>query len=159
MVLPTTPPLYTLAKDKKRALIPKAFILLFLGTIFYLGVLLNLSLLELTSEQENTARLTAGILIIALIGAGFINALSKAKALYYFYQDQIIYRKSSIFYQSISSIERKEKLTDKIFKTYSLVLNNQFQIKYIPQQANIQDYIEKMQAYSSGRAGMMSEMV
>ncbi len=159
MALPNSPPLYVLQKDKKRALVPKLFILLFLIAVFYVGVLLNLSLLELTLEQEKTVKLFSGILIVTLIGGGLINAVRKAKSPYYFYQDQIISRKSSISYQSISSIQRKEKFADKIFKTYSLILNNQFQIKYVPQQVNIQDYIEKMRAYSSGGAEKMSEMV
>ncbi|MBS3169431.1 hypothetical protein J4210_03015 [Candidatus Woesearchaeota archaeon] len=159
MAIPNTQPLYILPKQKGRAIIPKTVLLLFLGVIFYLGVLLNLSLLDLSAEQETIANLIASIVIIILVGIGAIRTIRQAKSLYYFYQDQIVSQQKSIAYPVITSIKREEKMADKLFKTYSLILNDQFKLKYLSQQVNIQEYIEKMQAYASGRAGMMNEKI
>ncbi len=159
MVFTTTPPLYVLPQQKARAIIPKAVILFFLGVIFYLGVILNLSLLNLTASEETTANLVALLLIIILLGIGIINALRKAKFDYLFYQDRIQWNQKTTPYQSITTIQYKEKLSDKIFKTYSLQLNDQFQIKHISQQLNIQEYVEKMRAYASGQSSLMSERI
>ncbi len=159
MVFSSTPPLYVLPQQKGRAIIPRTIILTLLGIIFYLGVLLNLSLLNLTTSQETTANLIALLMIIALVGAGIINAIRKAKYDYLFYQDRVQWGQKIITYAAITMILRKEKISDKIFKTYSLQLNDQFTIKHISREINIQEYIEKMRAYASGQSGVMSERV
>lgn len=159
MALPTTPPLYILPQAKARAIIPKTAILLSLGIIFYLGILLNLSLLDLQPNQETIAKLISVLIIISLVGVEIIAAIRKAKYDYYFYQDQIAWKNKSITYRTIANIQRREKFSDKIFKTYSLILSDQFQIKHIPQQVNLQEYVEKMITYASGQTGMMKERV
>lgn len=159
MVFTTTPPLYVLPQQKGRAIIPKTVILFFLGIIFYLGVLLNISLLELTASTETMANLVTLLIIISLVGTGIIDAIRKVKYDYLFYQDHIQWNQKTVLYQSIIDIQRKEKWSDKIFKTYSLQLNDQFRIKHISQEVNIQEYIEKMRAYSLGQSGVMSERV
>ncbi len=159
MAFTTTPPLYVLPQQKGRAIIPKTVILLLLGTIFYLGVLLNISLLELTVGTETTTNLIALLIIIGLVGVGIINGIRKGKYDYLFYQNRIQWNQKTVLYQSINDIQRKEKWSDKIFKTYSLQLNDQFTIKHISQEVNIKEYIEKMRVYASGQTGVMSERV
>ncbi len=159
MTFTTTPPLYILPQQKGRAIIPKTVILLLLGIIFYLGVLLNISLLEFTAGAETTANLVALLIIISLVGVGIINGIRKWKYDYLFYQDRIQWNQKTVLYQSVINIQRKEKWSDKIFKTYSLQLNDHFTIKHISQEVNIQEYIEKMRAYASGQSGVMSERV
>ncbi len=159
MTFTTTPPLYILPQQKGRAIIPKTVILLLLGIIFYLGVLLNISLLELTASTETTVNLVALLIIISLLGAGIINGIRKMKYDYLFYQDRIQWNQRIVLYQSIVNIQRKEKWSDKIFKTYSLQLNDHFTIKHISQEVNIQEYIEKMRTYSLGQSGVMSQRV
>ncbi len=159
MVFTSNPPLYVLPQQKGRAIVPKMIILLVLGIIFYLGVLLNVSLLELTASTETAVNLIALILIIVLIGVGIISAIRKAKFDYLFYQDRIQWNQKTVQYQSITNIQRKEKFSDKIFKTYFLQLNDQFKIKHIPREVNIQEYVEKMRTYAAGQSGMMREKV
>ena len=93
------------------------------------------------------------------MGVGIINTLRKVKYDYLFYQDRIQWNQKTVLYQSIINIQRKEKWSDKIFKTYSLQLNDQFRIKHISQEVNIQEYIEKMRSYASGQSGVMSDRV
>src|SRR3989344_7857879 len=56
MEFPTEHPLYTLYESKSRALVPKVASLVVLSLIFYLGILLNVSLLELSAGQETTLK-------------------------------------------------------------------------------------------------------
>ncbi len=56
-------PIYILPQKKSRALIPKILSLLGLGVVFYLGILLNLSLLNLRAGEES---------IVKMIGLGVV---------------------------------------------------------------------------------------
>ena len=63
MIQPIEKPIYELSQVKKRALIPKIITFLILGATFYLGVLLNISLLSLSGSTETITRLVALILV------------------------------------------------------------------------------------------------
>jgi len=141
-------PLYVLKKNKKRAIIPKVFLLVLLGAVFYLGVMLNVSLLSLDSDQELVVGLgSLGVLVIIII-MGIFLAFRNAKQEYVFFRDRIVLGKKVVLYSSIISTERKENFIDKMFKTYSLSLGEKKSLRHIPKEVDIKSYLEKLVAYS-----------
>ena len=145
---PNQRPLYLLPQKKKRAIIPKLVSLTVLGVIFYLGVILNLSLLQVSPKAEDQTQLAALLILICCLILGTILASLKARKNYLFYRDRIVFGKKQILYQNISSIEVKKGFWDKLFKTYSLPLNKTFIIKNIPAVLNIADYVNSLVSYS-----------
>ena len=149
---PTEPqPLYILSQEKKRALIPKILTFLFLGIIFYLGVLLNISLLKLTASAEITIKLVSSIVLTLIVISGILLNLKKAKQKYFFYQSKITFKKKELLLSKITRVESKQNFLDKLFKTYSLTLNQKFKINNIPQKTQLQEYIHKLIAYSQSQ--------
>ena len=72
-------PLYTLPQVKKRLIIPKLVSFFLLGIIFYLGIILNMSLLNLTGKTKNLVLAISLILLVFLIIFGIIYNLLKTK--------------------------------------------------------------------------------
>jgi len=142
-------PLYILPQLKKRAVIPQVFSLISLSLIFYLGILINLALLDTTKRQEELAKLFSIILIIGLSVFGLIISVLRAKKKYVFYKNRITFGKKQIFYDQIVNTAPGRNFKDKIFKTYNIKLNESFIIKHIPTNINITDYIKKLITYSS----------
>ena len=85
MPAPQEQPIYVLAQSKKRAIIPKILTFLILGVIFYLGILLNVSLLELDARQETIFKTVPLIILIVVIVVGIFLTLKRAKKKYHFY--------------------------------------------------------------------------
>ena len=67
---PIEKPAYILTQVKKRLLIPKIITFLVLGIVFYLGVLLNITLLNLSGSTETMAKLIALIVLLLIIAFG-----------------------------------------------------------------------------------------
>jgi hypothetical protein len=141
-------PLYVLQKSKSRSLIPKISSLIALGTIFYLGVLLNISLLNLKANQEATSNLISLIFISLVVIGGIVLGVIRSNKKYCFYKNRIKFIKQQIFYNQINHFQIKRNFLDKIFKSYTLILTNDFQIKHIPNQVDIQNYLSKLITYS-----------
>lgn len=140
-------PLYVLPQKKTRAILPKIFTLLILSIIFYLGVLLNLSLLELNLTQENLIKTTSIIIVTVVVILGILFAFINSRKTYHFYQQEITFGKKELLYGNITNIQLKEDLFDKIFKTYSLKLTDQFSLKNIPTEVPIQNYLQQLVSY------------
>lgn len=145
-------PLYILPQEKKRILIPKILILFSLGMIFYLGILFNISLLKLTTSTETTIKLISLIILIIVVVFGILLNFKKAKQKYFFYQNKIVFQKKEIPLSKITNIKPKQNFLDKLFKTYSLILNQEFKINNIPQKIQLQEYIQKLIAYSRSQS-------
>ena len=75
-------PQYILPQLKTRAIIPKIITLLFLGVIFYLGILLNISLLELNLTQQNITKIISVVLVILIIILGIALAIINSQRNY-----------------------------------------------------------------------------
>ena len=149
MLQPQDKPLYILPQLKKRFLIPKVFALMLLGIIFYLGILINLILLDLTNETVELIKLIATIVILFLVGVGIISSISRSKKKYIFYRNRIMFNRKQVLYGQINNTNQKQNINDKLFKTYSIKLNNKFTLKNIPKSINISDYIKSMISYAS----------
>ncbi len=151
--IPEQQPITLVKKSFPRAFIPKALTLLLLGGIFYGGVLLNLFLLELTSSQENAAKLGSLIFLATMIALGTALAISRAKKAYVFYADGILIYRQKFPYNTISNTSPQQNIWDKIFQTYSIALGNGGCLKYIPKSLETASYLQQMIAYARSRSG------
>jgi len=141
-------PIYVLVQLKKRAIIPKIIILLILGIVFYFGVLLNVSLLELTGDEETTIKMVSLIVVIVVVLFGILLSILRAKKMYKFYRDRIMFGKKTIPLAQITNTAAKQNSFDKIFKTYSIKLSKKFKIKHISQEVQIQNYLQQLVSYA-----------
>ena len=138
-------PTYILPQSKARAVFPQAVVLLILSSIFYLGILVNISLLELSKEKQQIAQAGTLVLLFCVILIGFLLAAKKAQAKYYFYTSRLVFQKKNIPYTAINllSIKIKRDPFDKLFKTYTLEFNC-FRMKNIPHNLQIKNYLEQL---------------
>ncbi len=148
MPLPTQQPLYVLHQKTGRAVLPKLIILLVLGVIFYIGVLLNVNLLDLSASQETSIQIGTFAFLLLVIIIGVILAGKKAHVPYLFYNTKIIHGKKEIAYSAILNTQSHSDFLGKIFKTYSMNLGNDFHLRHIPQEVQIKEYIEQMMQYA-----------
>lgn len=141
-------PAYVLHQKLSRALTFKIIILIILGTIFYLGILLNLKLLELRANHETIIKLSALGLVSTIIILAIILSLHRARLPYLFYRTNLMFSNKTINYTEISNTIPKKDSLDKIFKTYNIDLGNNFVIKHIPNEINMEQYLKQLIEFS-----------
>ena len=141
-------PLYVLAQKKSRSLIPKIISYVILGAIFYVGVMLNISLLELDPDQESIVQIVSLIILLLTFILGIYLTFHKANQKYLFYKNRRVLGKKQMFYVNIQKTQIKTDIVDKIFKTYSIPLAKEFFIRNIPLSVNIQQYLQQLVTYS-----------
>ena len=141
-------PVYILTQVKTRALIPKVASLLLLGVIFFLGILLNISLLQLRAEQESIIKISALIFLFAMIGLGLFLSLHRASISYKFYRNRITFGKKALYYADINNTTQEQDVIDKMFKTGSISLSSNFHLKHIPHNVQITNYIKQLVSYA-----------
>ena len=141
-------PIYVLPQVKTRALVPKIVTLLVLGGIFYLGVLLNLSLLDITKEAASIVNLVSLIILLCVIALGIFLSVHRAEMSYRFYRKVLSQGKKSINYINIINTNPKRVFLDRIFKTYTINLGNDFYLRHISQSIQISGYLQKLIDYS-----------
>lgn len=148
---PQTPieqPIYILPQNKKRAIIPQAIILPLLSILFYFGILLNISLLELSASEETTTQLIALILLILIILVGIFNSYYQSNSPYTFYRSSLKIKKTTLKYQGISTLVKDQDILDKLFNTYTLTINQNLILENIPQEVDVQTYLNQLIDYS-----------
>jgi hypothetical protein len=141
-------PIYILSQKKSRSLIPKIFSLLGLGVIFYLGILLNLSLLNLRAGEESIVKLIGLGVVFAIVVLGVYLAIHHVRLSFKFYNNRIMQGKKKITYVEITNTKMKQNILDKIFKTYSIELGKNFYLRHIPTSINIENYLQQLIQYA-----------
>ncbi|HLD00550.1 MAG TPA: hypothetical protein VJC39_02295 [Candidatus Nanoarchaeia archaeon] len=141
-------PIYLLPQLIKRSMVPKIISLLALGLIFYLGVLLNVALLNLTAGQETLTKFGSLVLLLFLIAVGLFLSLRHSHENYLFYPDRIEFSRKRIYYREIINTSPKQDFWDKVFKTNSYNLGNNFYLKHLSQQINMEDYLKQLLVYA-----------
>ena len=144
-------PFYVLKQVKKRSIIPNTTLLIILCVIFYLGILLNLSLIDIPLEQENLIKMSSLIFLIVLFITAVIFYIIKSFRTYLFYQDKIVFGRKNIRYQEIVNTSEKKNLLDKMFKTYSSHLGKKFFIINISQEISLDNYLQKLIKYAKAK--------
>ena len=145
---PLEQPLYSVYESTPRALIPKAISLLFLAFIFYLGVLVNIALLELDASQETSLKSGALIVLGTLIIAGIIITFRKTRQPYLFYRNRIAHGKGILYYVNITNTNPSLNFLDRFFKTYSILLGKKFFIRHIPENIQLSNYLQQLIEYA-----------
>ena len=140
--------LYLLPQRLSRAVLPKTGILLILSVVFYSGILLNIALLDLTAQTETIVKLSALVLLIIIILISVFLAFRRAKLPYTFYQGKITFNKEEIALNRILNTTPKSDWWDKIFKTYSINMGNNFHLRHIPTEIQIQAYVQQLVEYA-----------
>ncbi len=154
MVEPLEPPIYTLPQKTSRAIIPATVSLLILGAIFYAGILLNISLLEMSAEQETTVKMASLGLVIILIFIGILISIRNARKPYLFYRNHLRWNARTIPYVSISAITPHKNFADKLLHTYSLDVGHKFILRHIPDETQIQSYLEQLRQFAQRQASI-----
>ncbi len=145
--------LYKLAQKKSRVLIPHFLSLIILSVLFYVGILINLSLLKLKGSQESTVTTVALFVIILLVFLGTLLKYTKVKRNYLFLAHKIIIsKKKSVVYNNIISLTKKRGILDKIFGTYTLLLTHDAKLANIPISIDIENYVNQLVQYNKNQA-------
>jgi hypothetical protein len=142
-------PAYVIKQAKSRSLIPKIFMLLILGILFYLGILLNLSLLELDVDSQSLIDHISIITVSIIVIIGIIMGILKVRKQHTFYNTHLTIYGKNIPYNTITNTLQKQNLLDKIFKTYSIKLTDKITMRNIPQAVQIQSYLQQMISYNN----------
>ncbi|MEW5896243.1 MAG: hypothetical protein AB1668_00995 [Nanoarchaeota archaeon] len=148
---PQENPIYTLHQHKIRALLPKITALVVLSVIFYVGILLNIYLLEFDAKNETILKTFFLFLLIFIVSLSTFLSMRKASQPYKFYSKRISFGKESIEYINIINTSSHQDPFDKLFKTYSINLGNNFVLRHIPLQLQLEDYLKKLIEYAQRR--------
>jgi len=141
-------PIYTLPQSSTRAVIPKILTILLLSSIFYVGILLNIALLEMTPSEETTVKLVSLVILIIIIVLGIYLAIRRAHLPYQFYHNKITFGKKEVYYTNIETITLHKDPADHIFKTYSLRVGNGFIIRNLSNEIQVQNYLQQLVQYA-----------
>lgn len=141
-------PLYSLGQLRKRSLIPKILTLILLSIIFYLGILLNLYLLEMNAQQETLVKTLSLVLLLGIVALGVYFSYNKASKKILFYKNSVEFNNKKQKYAEITNIFPSKNLFDKMFHTYQIKLTKDFTIRNIPDSVQLKEYIEKLIEYN-----------
>lgn len=138
--------LYSLKPNIKRIIIPKIVKLLALCIVFYLGIWVNLLLLDL--ELSGYIKILIAAILVVLFAMEPILSYSKAsKISYNFFDDRISLegkKQQSILYRDVTDMALRQNFTDKPFNTYSLMLEPDFRISFINNGSQVYVYLQKL---------------
>lgn len=148
MSLTSEQPAYILPQTKKRAVTPKIISLIILNSIFYLGIMLNLALLNFEKSTDSLIRTVSLLFVILILALGLYLTFHQANKRYIFYRDRIIFETKEIHYQKIINTKPKQDFFDKLLKTYSINLGSNFIIRHIPSSIDLQAYLNQLISYS-----------
>ncbi|MDP3733678.1 MAG: hypothetical protein Q8R37_00450 [Nanoarchaeota archaeon] len=141
-------PIYILNQHKPRAIIPKILSLLVLSIIFYSGLVLNLSLVNIAESTETTIKTVSVLVLLVIVILGIIMAVMKAAKPYLFYNNRISWNNKELYYNAITNTIPQKNFVDTIFKTYSITAGEKFQLQHIPDQLNLQNYLQQLITYN-----------
>ena len=156
-------PQYTLYLSLPRILIPKALILMCLGGFLYLGVWLNLLILNIIIPAEYHMYIILGIGVLVVM-QGILNYLKFSNYRYLFYRDRVIYEgknEKAIMLSDIQNIGFGKNFVDNIFNTGTITLSPAHKMRYVANTNQVYFYLQKLvqyaqspyrQAYDNGMA-------
>src|SRR3990167_274324 len=124
-------PQYELSQVKKRVLVPKLILLILLGFVFYVGILLNVVLLDLSAQEETTVQLMSLALIGLLILVGLGLSIVRSHQKYQFFRDRVVFGSRVFYYKDITEPVLVRGLLDTLFKTKKIVLAKGFIISNV----------------------------
>jgi len=138
-------PEYIIKPSLKRLLVPQFLRLILLCALFYLGVFINLKLLDKKVPLWFDIALITFLLLLA-IAQIFITKKKASNWRYEFYSNRIEYfgdRLSSVLYSDIPEIKLKRNVFDLISNTSTIVLGK-FKMNYVSNYDEIAKYINNI---------------
>ena len=141
-------PIYQVPLVKKRILIPKTITLFVLSGLFYVGILINITLLDLKADVEGTAKFAGIGIVILLFLLGVILNLAKSKHGIKFFNNHLEIGHKKIQYITLNTVETKRSLLDKIFHTYTLKIDKKHKVEGISEEVNVQQYLQELIDYT-----------
>ena len=138
--------LYSLKPNMKRIIIPQALKILSLCVLFYIGIMINVRLLDIT-VPDNIVILILGVLILLFVMEMVLIYSKYHKLSYTFHDDKIKMEgknPKSIPYTDILNMNIEENGMDKLFKTSTISLSPKFRIKFINGADKVYVYIQKL---------------
>tara|TARA_Y100000310_G_C20704331_1_gene833711 strand:+ start:39411 stop:39863 length:453 start_codon:yes stop_codon:yes gene_type:complete len=145
-------PSYQLAQKLSKIICVKLVSLSILSGLFYIGILIIISLLELPAEQETILNLGSLGLLVLLIILGLILGIKRGKKKYLFFHDRIVFNKEHYPYSSIVNTAAKQGFLDKMFKTYSIKLNSDLTLRNISEDIDMKTYLDQLMQFSQSRS-------
>ena len=127
---------------------PKGVVLVILGTIFYLGILLNISLLNMDAAQETTIKTGSLIFLLTIIVFSMIIAFYRSKIPVFFYRNRLMYKNNVILLTEMSNTAPQQDLPDKLFKTQTFNLGKNFMLRNVPAELQMEQYLQQLKAYA-----------
>jgi hypothetical protein len=140
--------LYQLDQKKSKAIVPKIIGLFLLGAIFYIGVLINVSLLRLTAKEETLGKLVGLFMVVAILILGIVLTFKHAKKQYLFFKDKIAFGKKDLPLSDVTNTTSKQNLWDKMFKTYHINAGHHFALRHISKETQVETYLQQLVAYA-----------
>ena len=137
---------YTIKPNIVRIVAAKILYLLLLGILMYFAVWLNLYLLQITVPPGINLLIIMIILAILLLQIA-ITYIKFSKTKYFFFPDRIEYKgkKPKIFYfASTQRIYIKRGIADKILKTGNIIIEPDFQIKFVSNVKQVYTYTQAL---------------
>ena len=141
-------PQYELSQVKKRVLVPKLILLILLGFVFYVGILLNVVLLDLSAQEETTVQLMSLALIGLLILVGLGLSIVRSHQKYQFFRDRVVFGSRVFYYKDITEPVLVRGLLDTLFKTKKIVLAKGFIISNVDEGVGLEKYLNDLAAYA-----------
>ncbi len=138
-------PLYVLKPSKARILVPNSIKLILLCVIFYTGILLNVSLLEIAIPFSVNILIVVVLVILILLETmlTFIR-LSKIQYIFYSNRMQVVGPKPQyVMFSTVSSVTSSQNLFDKIFNTGTIMLGT-YKMTAIGDLAANLEYMQKL---------------
>jgi len=123
--------------------------------LFYLGIQLNLYLLEVPISTFTAVLIISALFILFVFES--IMTYSKADRLtYYFHDDKLTVQNKelrSIDYLDVQNTSIKQNLVDKVFNTGTIILAPDFSIKFINNSSQLYNWINQLVARSRQMRG------
>lgn len=145
-------PQYSARPRKARALVPELIKLASLGLVFYVGISINLSLLQITvSLSINIIMLLAIFTMVAL--QLLLTYLNLSKTAYEFYLDRIDVKGKkprSLHYYDVHDMKITKGFLDKIYNTGTVMINPKFKLSNVEKPEELLNYLRGMVAYGQG---------
>ncbi len=141
-------PQYTIREYPLRAALPQFLKLAFLCTLFYVGILVNLYLLRISTPGYVTILIWVMLGIVIFLQV-ILTYVKTSKKTYLVFSNRIETQKQHpLFFANIVSSKIKKGFFDSFFGTGSIAFEPKFMIKSIKSPEEIHDYLGKLISYS-----------
>ncbi len=143
-------PEYLIRPNPLRIVVPQLLLTTVLAFIFYIGILLNVTLLGV-KIPGSIQILIVSVLVLLVIVQGLLTYVQTSKIQYSVYKNRIQIEGAKpeyIMFNTIQSVQPKKTFFDKIFNTGTIVIEPKKKISGIPNFDQTFGYLQQMIQYA-----------